>query len=187
MSRLAYFTRETLISLRRNLLMTFAGVMTVVGVAVPVRRDPARVAHRRPRHQQVEARRGARDLHAGEGEPDPDRRGARRSSRPTSPTSRATASSTTRTRTRSSRSSSPTSPCSSRTTTPPALPDVVPGRADQAAAHHDDRQRVPERARASTQVNTPAEAGEDAAQRRPAGSGSRSSSWPACCWRRRCS
>ena len=29
MSRLAYFTRETLISLRRNLLMTFAGVMTV--------------------------------------------------------------------------------------------------------------------------------------------------------------
>jgi len=28
-SRLAYFTRETLISLRRNLLMTFAGVMTV--------------------------------------------------------------------------------------------------------------------------------------------------------------
>jgi cell division transport system permease protein len=29
LSRLAYFTRETLISLRRNLLMTFAGVMTV--------------------------------------------------------------------------------------------------------------------------------------------------------------
>ena len=29
MSRLAYFARETLISLRRNLLMTFAGVMTV--------------------------------------------------------------------------------------------------------------------------------------------------------------
>ena len=29
MSRLAYFTRETLISLRRNLLMTFAGIMTV--------------------------------------------------------------------------------------------------------------------------------------------------------------
>ena len=29
MSRLAYFTRETLISLRRNLLMTIAGVMTV--------------------------------------------------------------------------------------------------------------------------------------------------------------
>jgi cell division transport system permease protein len=29
MSRLAYFSRETLISLRRNLLMTFAGVMTV--------------------------------------------------------------------------------------------------------------------------------------------------------------
>jgi cell division transport system permease protein len=29
MSRLAYFTRETLISLRRNLGMTFAGVMTV--------------------------------------------------------------------------------------------------------------------------------------------------------------
>ncbi len=29
MSRLAYFTRETLISLRRNLLMTVAGVMTV--------------------------------------------------------------------------------------------------------------------------------------------------------------
>jgi len=28
-SRLAYFSRETLISLRRNLLMTFAGVMTV--------------------------------------------------------------------------------------------------------------------------------------------------------------
>ena len=29
MSRLRYFLRETLISLRRNLLMTFAGVMTV--------------------------------------------------------------------------------------------------------------------------------------------------------------
>src|SRR6476646_515298 len=29
MSRLAYFARETLISLRRNMLMTFAGVMTV--------------------------------------------------------------------------------------------------------------------------------------------------------------
>jgi cell division transport system permease protein len=29
LSRLAYFTRETLISLRRNLLMTFAGIMTV--------------------------------------------------------------------------------------------------------------------------------------------------------------
>ena len=29
MSRLAYFTRETLISLRRNLLMTIAGIITV--------------------------------------------------------------------------------------------------------------------------------------------------------------
>ncbi|MDQ1458094.1 MAG: cell division transport system permease protein, partial [Actinomycetota bacterium] len=29
MSRLAYFVRETLISLRRNLLMTIAGIITV--------------------------------------------------------------------------------------------------------------------------------------------------------------
>ena len=29
MSRLAYFARETLISLRRNLLMTIAGIITV--------------------------------------------------------------------------------------------------------------------------------------------------------------
>ena len=29
MSRFAYFTRETWISLRRNLLMTLAGIMTV--------------------------------------------------------------------------------------------------------------------------------------------------------------
>ena len=65
MSRLAYFARETLISLRRNLLMTIAGIMTVAislflfGGILLVSRDG------RPRHQQVEARHRARDLHEG--------------------------------------------------------------------------------------------------------------------------
>ena len=40
MSRLVYFTRETLISLRRNLLMTLAGIMTVAVSLIPVRRHP---------------------------------------------------------------------------------------------------------------------------------------------------
>ena len=65
MSRLAYFTRETLISLRRNLLMTIAGIMTVAislflfGGILLVSRT---VDHGT---QQVEARRRARDLHEG--------------------------------------------------------------------------------------------------------------------------
>ena len=65
MSRLAYFARETLISLRRNLLMTIAGIMTVAislflfGGILLVSRT---VDHGT---QQVEARRRARDLHAG--------------------------------------------------------------------------------------------------------------------------
>ena len=64
-SRLAYFTRETLISLRRNLLMTIAGIITVAislflfGGILLVSRT---VDHGT---QQVEARRRARDLHEG--------------------------------------------------------------------------------------------------------------------------
>ena len=41
MSRFVYFTRETWISLRRNLLMTLAGIMTVAVSLFAVRRDPA--------------------------------------------------------------------------------------------------------------------------------------------------
>ena len=65
MSRLAYFTRETLISLRRNLLMTFAGIMTVAVSLFLFGGILLVSAHRRPRHQPVEARRRARDLHEG--------------------------------------------------------------------------------------------------------------------------
>ena len=123
---------ETLISLRRNLLMTFAGVMTVAvslflfGGILLVSRDC------RPRHEQVEARRGARDLHAGEGEPRPDD-AVQGAARLAIPTSRASGSSPRTTRTPNSRSCSRTSPCSSRTDAA-GLPDVVPGRAEDAAA-----------------------------------------------------
>ena len=81
MSRLAYFTRETLISLRRNLLMTFAGVMTVA-VSLFLFGGILLVS-RTVDHGTNKWKHGvrARDLHAGEGEPEPDRRGRRRSSK----------------------------------------------------------------------------------------------------------
>ena len=67
-TRIAYFTRETLVSLRRNLLMTVAGIMTVAVSLVAVRRHPAAVEVGRPRHRAHEGRRRARDLHEGRGD-----------------------------------------------------------------------------------------------------------------------
>ena len=65
MSRLAYFARETLISLRRNLLMTIAGIITVAISLFLFGGILLVSAHGRPRHAAVEARHRARDLHEG--------------------------------------------------------------------------------------------------------------------------
>ena len=65
LSRLAYFARETLISLRRNLLMTIAGIITVAISLFLFGGILLVSAHGRPRHQEVEARHRARDLHEG--------------------------------------------------------------------------------------------------------------------------
>ena len=104
------------ISLRRNLLMTLAGIMTVAVSLTLVRRHLARAAPRRPRHQPMEERRRARDLHERRRQSSSRSTRSKPSSTASSPTSRCatTASSASRTRTRSSSGSSTTNPRSSR-------------------------------------------------------------------------
>ena len=62
-TRIAYFARETMVSLRRNVLMTIAGIATVAVSLVAVRRHPDAVEVGRPRHRAHQGRRHARDLH----------------------------------------------------------------------------------------------------------------------------
>ena len=64
-THLGYFARETLVSLRRNLLMTIAGIAHRRGVARAVRRDHDALEVGRPRHRADQGRRRARDLHEG--------------------------------------------------------------------------------------------------------------------------
>ena len=79
-TRISYFSRETLVSLRRNVLMTIAGIATVAVSLVAVRRHPHAVEVGRPRHRAHQGRGHARDLHEGEGHRAADRRRSRTSS-----------------------------------------------------------------------------------------------------------
>ena len=64
-TRIGYFARETLVSLRRNLLMTIAGIITVAVSLALFGGILLLSTLGRPRHRAVEGRRRARDLHEG--------------------------------------------------------------------------------------------------------------------------
>ena len=156
MSRLAYFARETFISLRRNLLMTIAGIITVlislflfggillVQTTVDHGTDQWKHGVELEIFMKVDAPQS--EVDAMRGQLDADK-----------PRSRATASSTTTTRTTSSRRSSRTSRRWSRATTPDDLPEsfrVVPVTAELTQQVADEVHRT---RRASTRSSPPQE------------------------------
>ena len=155
-TRISYFSRETLVSLRRNVLMTIAGIVTVAVSLVAVRRHPDAVEVGRPRHRAHQGRRDARDLHEGQGDRPADQ-GACRTQLDADKGATGNVKSYRhldqgRRVRRSSSASSGATPTSSNSIRRAGPPRVVPGRAEEGGAHRDGEERVRDRSRASTSV-----------------------------------
>ena len=75
-TRMAYFARETMVSLRRNVLMTVAGIATVAVSLSLFGGILHAVEVGRPRHREDQGRGDARDLHERQGDAAADRRRA---------------------------------------------------------------------------------------------------------------
>ena len=187
MSRLAYFTRETLISLRRNLLMTIAGIMTVAvslflfGGILLVSRTVDHGTNKWKHGVELEIFMKVKASRRA------DRRGRRASSKPDPQRQELPVPRPATTRTTSSRSSSPTSPRWSRTRRRPACPTsfrVAPIKAELTQRRS---RRVTRTCPASTRSITPAKAVKTLLNVDQVDPARRSSRWPACCSRRRCS
>ena len=135
-TRISYFSRETLVSLRRNVLMTIAGIATVaVSLALfgGILMLSKWVDHGTEQHQ---GRRDARDLHEGQRDRPADQAACRTRSTPPrahAATSSRTGTSPRPTRTPSSSASSGATPTSSTASAPQDLPEsfrVVPKKAE---------------------------------------------------------
>ena len=165
-TRIGYFARETLVSLRRNVLMTIAGIITVAVSLCVFGGILLLLELGRPRHRAVEGRRRARDLHEGRRRPTAQIDGGRRRSSTDDPdVNRASRTSTRTTRTTSSSGSSADQPDLVQTITPPDLPEsfrVVP---EQGRAHRDGRATSIKTVPGVDEVKTPRRQVKDAARR----------------------
>ena len=183
-TRLGYFSRETLVSLRRNLLMTIAGILTVaVSLALF---GGIMVLSKWVDHGTEQIKGGVRAeifMKVERHEP-PDRRSEVDARRPTHRSARS-GSSTSRRRTRSSRSIFKNDPNLVQNVTADSLPTsfrVVPKKAEFTSAIR----RATRHTKASTRSSIPVRRCVTCSTR-PTSSSTSSSACPWCCWRRRCS